>query len=234
MLKKLTFQPGVNKEGTDYSAEGGWYSSDLVRFRKGRPEKIGGWSKLSESTIHGICRKMHNWSALDSSDYMGLGTSDKVYVELGGTFYDITPTYFTRTTTLTANIDSSVTSLPVENGSAFADGDLIKIDNEYMIASGAGTSSSIPVVGGRGEFNSTAAEHEITNKFWKNTVSGFPVCQPNSRVERGCNRNCEWEQGHPIRMPSTQEQQESSLRYLSLVLPPLLALRLTISLLLLA
>ena len=91
MLKKIQLQPGVNKEGTDYSSEGGWYDSNNIRFRKGFPEKIGGWSALGSGTIKGVCRTMKNWSSLDKDDYMALGTNKKAYVELGTNFYDVTP-----------------------------------------------------------------------------------------------------------------------------------------------
>ena len=46
-LQKLLFKPGIIKEGTAYSNEGGWFNSNLVRFRKGLPEKIGGWTKAT-------------------------------------------------------------------------------------------------------------------------------------------------------------------------------------------
>ena len=72
MLKKLVFRAGINKEGTQYSAEGGWYDGSNVRFRKGRPEKIGGWQKLSNNAYLGVCRKLHNWSSYNGDDYMGL------------------------------------------------------------------------------------------------------------------------------------------------------------------
>lgn len=93
MLKKIVFAPGINKEGTNYSAEGGWYDSDKIRFRKGRPEKIGGWVEQSADTIFGVCRKIHSWITVKGSNYLGLGTSSKSYIEYGELFYDITPSY---------------------------------------------------------------------------------------------------------------------------------------------
>ena len=80
MLRKLTFQPGIKNEGTDYSAEGGWYNCDNVRFRKGRPEKIGGWEQIG-ATFKGVCRSMHNWTTRDKYNYLALGTSSKVNLE---------------------------------------------------------------------------------------------------------------------------------------------------------
>ena len=100
-LAKLTFRPGVNRETTSYGDENGWYDSNLIRFRKGRPEKMGGWEKLSVNTIIGTGRSLHTWAALDNSKYMGLGTEKKFYIEEGGSYYDITP--LRATTTLGSN-----------------------------------------------------------------------------------------------------------------------------------
>jgi hypothetical protein len=83
-LTKLQFKPGIDKESTSYGAEGSWFDSNLIRFRKGHPEKMGGWTRLSSGTIEGIGRSLHSWSALDGSKYMGLGTDTKFYVEEGG------------------------------------------------------------------------------------------------------------------------------------------------------
>lgn len=90
-LKKLEFRPGLNREGTDYANEGGWYDGDKIRFRSGFPEKIGGWSRLSNNTYLGVARALWNWVDLDGSNYLGVGTNIKYYIEQGGTYYDITP-----------------------------------------------------------------------------------------------------------------------------------------------
>jgi hypothetical protein len=90
-LQKLQFRPGLNREGTDYSNEGGWYDGDKIRFRSGFPEKLGGWSQLSSSQYLGIARSLWNWEALNGSNYLGVGTSAKYYIEYGGTYNDITP-----------------------------------------------------------------------------------------------------------------------------------------------
>jgi hypothetical protein len=100
-LTKIQFRPGVNRETTSYGDENGWFNSDLIRFRKGRPEKIGGWERLSSNTIDGIGRSLHVWAALDGSKLMGLGTETKVYIEEGGGYNDITP--IRSTATLGAN-----------------------------------------------------------------------------------------------------------------------------------
>ena len=90
-ISKLQFKPGLNRESTAYANEGGWFNSDLIRFRKSRPEKLGGWVKLGQNTFEGVARSMWTWSTLDNSKLMGLGTSSKFYIEEGTTFNDITP-----------------------------------------------------------------------------------------------------------------------------------------------
>ena len=90
-LKKLVLKPGVNRENTRYTNEGGWYESDKVRFRQGTPEKIGGWARISVSTFQGLCRSLWNWITLDNLNLIGVGTNLKFYLELGGQYNDITP-----------------------------------------------------------------------------------------------------------------------------------------------
>ena len=100
-LQKLTFRPGVNREGTNYSNESGWYDCDNIRFRSGFPEKIGGWIRLSASTFKGVCRALWNWVTLGGSNLLGVGTNLKYYIENGGAYYDITPIRTTTTGTAT-------------------------------------------------------------------------------------------------------------------------------------
>lgn len=90
-LQKILFKPGVNKENTRYSTEGGWYESDKVRFRQGNPEKVGGWTRYSAATYQGVARSLWNWTALDGTNLIGVGTNLKFYIEQGGAYYDITP-----------------------------------------------------------------------------------------------------------------------------------------------
>ena len=90
-LTKFTFQPGINKEMTDLMDKGGWADGNLVRFRKGLPEKIGGWVKNSLNSFLGSCRALTAWVSLASTKYLGLGTNLKYYVKEGNSFYDVTP-----------------------------------------------------------------------------------------------------------------------------------------------
>ena len=100
-LQKFIFNPGINKEGTDYSNEGGWFDSNLVRFRKGLPEKIGGWAKNTTETFKSTCRALHAWVDLEITRYLGLGTTWKYYVQQGDSFNDITPIRKTSTNSIT-------------------------------------------------------------------------------------------------------------------------------------
>jgi len=90
-LQKILFKPGVNRENTRYTTEGGWYEVDKVRFRQGTPEVIGGWQPYSAATYQGVCRSLWNWVLLDGRNVVGVGTNLKFYIENGGGYNDITP-----------------------------------------------------------------------------------------------------------------------------------------------
>jgi len=90
-LTKLQFSPGVNKEGTDYTADQGWFDSDKIRFRQGRPEKIGGWEKFTTNFFLGVSRSLHRWASLSFTKYIGVGTHLKFYIAEGNNFNDVTP-----------------------------------------------------------------------------------------------------------------------------------------------
>jgi hypothetical protein len=92
-LQKLLFKPGVNRENTRYTNEGGYYDCDKIRFRQGTPEKIGGWTQLSSTTFVGLCRSLWSWATLSLRILLGVGTSKKFYIQTGGggNYYDVTP-----------------------------------------------------------------------------------------------------------------------------------------------
>jgi hypothetical protein len=107
-LVKTLYKPGVNRENTRYTTEGGWFVSDKVRFRQGTPEKIGGWARISSNTFIGTCRSLWNWITLTANNLMGVGTSAKYYIEKGGVYFDITPIrQYNYTTTLTNPFDTT-------------------------------------------------------------------------------------------------------------------------------
>ena len=156
-LQKILFKPGVNRENTRYTTEGGWYECDKVRFRQGNPEMIGGWQQISSYTYSGVCRSLWNWVALDGSNYIGVGTNVKFYIEQGGLYYDITPIASTVTLgtdpfladgTTTVTVTASTSSLTVGTYVTFsgATGTYATTFNaEYQIASVGATSFTITV-----------------------------------------------------------------------------------------
>ena len=116
-LQKLTYRPGVNREGTDYSNEGGFYLSDKVRFRSGLPEKIGGWVQVNPSQYVGVCRALWSWINLNGlSSYIGVGTSSKYYIYFGGTYNDITPISYTSSLTAAIATVASSYVLTITDG----------------------------------------------------------------------------------------------------------------------
>jgi hypothetical protein len=132
-LQKLQFRPGVNREGTTLSNEGGYYDCDKIRFRSGYPEKVGGWAALSYNTFIGVCRSLWNWVTLKQYNLMGVGTNLKFYVEDGGEYYDITPIRETNT-----NPTGEIT-LDITNGSDIltitdTGADALQVDDFITIA----------------------------------------------------------------------------------------------------
>ena len=127
-LTKLQFRPGINRDITSYSNEGGWVDCDKVRFRLGYPEVIGGWEKYSSNTYLGTARALFNWVALDGSDFLGVGTNLKYYIEQGQAFYDVTPIRKTSTNSITfAATDGSSTITATDTGHGAVQGDFVTI-----------------------------------------------------------------------------------------------------------
>ena len=90
-ITSLKFRPGINKETTSYSNKGGWNDCDLIRFRFGYPEKLGGWEKYADTTFLGTSRSLHAWANLEGDKYLGIGTEIKFYIEESLSLKDITP-----------------------------------------------------------------------------------------------------------------------------------------------
>ena len=158
-LVKLKFRPGINRDVTSYSNESGWVNGDKIRFRMGFPEKIGGWEKFSAQTYQGTARALKNWLALDGSDYLGIGTHLKYYIEEGGGFYDITPIRATTTNGITfAASDGSTTITATDSSHGASLGDFVTI---------AGAVS----LGGTVTATVLNAEHQITSVPTANTFT---------------------------------------------------------------
>ena len=88
---KLQFRPGLNRDQTNYTNEGGWFDCDKIRFRSGYPQKLGGWVAATSQTFLGVCRQLFGWITSFGDNLLALGTSKKVYIEVGAQYYDITP-----------------------------------------------------------------------------------------------------------------------------------------------
>ena len=162
-LTSLKFRPGINREITSFSNEGGYFDCEKVRFYTPFPEKIGGWVKQSNNTYLGSARALHNWLALDSSNFMGVGTHLKYYIEEGGSFTDITPIRKTSTNSITfAAVDGSA-ELTVTDSTHGA------VQNDFVTISGAVS------LGGNITASVLNAEHQITTivnaNSYKITVS---------------------------------------------------------------
>ena len=123
---KVQFKPGIYREGTAYSAEGGWFDCNLIRFREGRVEKFGGWQKLTDSTYLGTARALHNWISLGGNKYLGIGTHLKYYIKDGTAFADVTPIRKTTTNAATfAATDGSSTVTVTDASHGAVNGDFV-------------------------------------------------------------------------------------------------------------
>jgi len=166
-LTKLQFRPGINRETTSYSNEGGWFDMDKVRFRFGYPEKIGGWEKTSATYFLGTCRALHPWVALQGERYLGVGTHLKYYINEGGGYNDITPirvttsagdvTFSASANTLGANVAIGDTSITLTSASGFPESGRIKINSEIITY--AAVSGNVLQGCLRGQSSTTEAAH---------------------------------------------------------------------------
>ena len=133
-LTKVNFKPGINKEETDYSNEGGWVDGNFIRFRKGRVEKIGGWEKYSDSSLVGSPRALHAWIALEGTQYLGIGTTNKYYIESGNTYNDVTPIRRSSTNSTTfAATDGSSTITVTETSHGAVNGDFVTFSSAVSL-----------------------------------------------------------------------------------------------------
>ena len=177
---KLQFKPGLNRDQTDYSNEGGWWECDKIRFRSGYPEKIGGWQRYTSSLFQGVCRQLWNWVTTYSDNLMALGTHQKVYIESGGYYNDITPLRPVNPTLSTPDTDNciytdttapNVVTIQLPGAHEAETGDFVQISGV------AGTLGGIPAAQINGN-------HEVT--VVNGTTFTIPVTGPvTSNVSAG-------------------------------------------------
>jgi hypothetical protein len=184
-LQQLKLRPGINREVTAYSAEGGWYECDKIRFRDGYPEKIGGWARVSSNTYQGICRALFNWVTLDSDLLTAVGTNLKYYIERGGTYYDVTPIRATESLTDPfETTDGSPIVVVTDAAGGFDDGDFvtfsgasavggITLSGEYQIT--LITSTTYSVTASSNATSSATGGGSVTAAYQINTGPAFAV-----------------------------------------------------------
>jgi len=138
------FKPGVNRENTRYTTEGGWYECDKIRFRQGNPEKIGGWSNFAGGVFLGVCRSLWNWITLAALNLVGVGTNLKFYILSGGNYFDITPIRKTITLTnpFTATNGSAVISV-FEANHGCVQGDFVTYSGAGIVGLGGNITAAV-------------------------------------------------------------------------------------------
>ena len=154
-LARLQFKPGVNRDQTNYSGEGGFYECDKIRFRSGFPQKIGGWLRYGLFELAGVCRQMFNYISTNFDNIMAYGTTEKLYVETGGNLVDITPLRATFTSPATNNCFDTT------SGS--------KIINVNIVGHGASVDDWVEFSGATGPVNGIPAS-ELNAEFQVLTV----------------------------------------------------------------
>ena len=182
-LQKLQLKPGVNRENTRYTSEGGWYEADKIRFRQGTPEKIGGWERISPNAFLGVCRSLWNWVTLGGENLLGVGTNLKFYIERGGAYNDITPIRATATLTnpfTTTNGLALVTVDDVAHGC---------ITGDFVTFSGATTVGSLDLNNEYQVTKVTSDQYTITASSNANaTATGGGTVTASYQLNTGSNQ----------------------------------------------
>ena len=131
MLQKIGFQPGINKQISETTAEGQWVDCDNVRFRYGTPEKIGGWKQLGTDDLTGAARGLHHYINSLGRKYAIIGTNRILYAFSGGIFYDIHPikTTTTLTNAFSTTNGSATVTLTFSTAHNITAGEIILLDN---------------------------------------------------------------------------------------------------------
>jgi hypothetical protein len=169
MLQKLNFKPGFNKMVTDSGAESQWVDGDFVRFRYGLPEKIGGWSQLTDSnnTLPGVARAQHAFAAINGEKYVAIGTSQGLFLYYEGNFFDISP----------IDPDGSITGATFDATSGSATVTVNKtshglLNGRYITFS----SVTVPTGSGYATTDFTGNTFEVLNK----TANTFQITMPSN------------------------------------------------------
>jgi hypothetical protein len=167
MLQKLNFKPGFNKQATESGAESQWVDGDFVRFRYGLPEKIGGWSQLTNSnnTLPGVARAQHAWTSIAGEKYVAIGTSQGLFLYYESEFYDITP----LATAITGATFDATSGSPTVTVNKTAHG---LLDGRYITFS----SVTVPTSSGYATSDFTDNTFEVLNK----TANTFEITMPSN------------------------------------------------------
>ena len=159
---KLQFKPGLNRDQTNYSGEGGWFECDKIRFRSGYPQKLGGWQKGSSQPFDGVCRQMWSWITSYSDNFLAVGSNSKLYIETAGNFSDITPL---RTVDPTLSSPDTNNCINVANGSTTVTINLATthgaVTGSYVVISGV-VGAGIPQTVGGIPISQINGNHQIT------------------------------------------------------------------------
>jgi hypothetical protein len=159
---KLQFKPGLNRDQTNYSGEGGWFECDKVRFRSGYPQKLGGWQKGSAQAFDGVCRQMWSWVTSYGDNFLAVGTNSKLYIEAGGNFSDITPlrtavpTLSPPNTNNCVNVSNGLTTVTINLGTAHG-----AVTGSYVVISGV-VGTGVPQTVGGVPITEINGSHQIT------------------------------------------------------------------------
>jgi hypothetical protein len=159
---KLQFKPGLNRDQTNYSGEGGWFECDKIRFRSGYPQKLGGWQKGSAQPFDGVCRQMWSWITSYTDNFLAVGSNSKLYIETAGNFSDITPL---RTVDPTLSSPDTDNCINVANGSTTVTINLATthgaVTGSYVVISGV-VGTGIPQTVGGIPISQINGNHQIT------------------------------------------------------------------------
>lgn len=83
---------GVCKTLSPLALANRWIDADKVRFKDGKPQKIGGWSVLTTQSVEAPIRGQLLWETMRSLAFAGFGTYRKLHLcDLEWEPHDITP-----------------------------------------------------------------------------------------------------------------------------------------------